>query len=72
MKKNLTPVIRAMLEDEEFLGGGIFTKEKYYADKYGLTTEEIINMQICLYYALHIDVKDYNDRVRKMVDYAVG
>ena len=49
MKTNtLIPVIKAMLNDEEFLWGGIFTKEKQYAKKYDLTMEEIGNIQICL------------------------
>ena len=63
MEKNLAPVIRAMLNDAEFLHGGIFTKEKQYAERYGLTTEEIANMHTCIYYALNIKVKDYNDRI---------
>ena len=55
MKTNtLMPVIKAILNDEEFLCGGIFTKEKQYAKKYDLTMEEIGNIQTCLYYALHI------------------
>ena len=38
MKTNtLMPVIKAILNDEEFLCGGIFTKEKQYAKKYDLT-----------------------------------
>ena len=63
MKKNLAPVICAMLKDGEFLHGGIFTKEKQYAKKYDLTLEEIANMQTCLYYALNIKEKDYNKRI---------
>ena len=63
MKKNLIPVINAILKDEEFLHGGIFTKEKQYAKKYDLTMEEISNMQTCLYYALNIKEKDFNKRV---------
>lgn len=63
MKKNLTPVINAMLKDEEFLHGGIFSKEKQYAKKYDLTLEEIANMQTCLYYALNIKEKDFNKRI---------
>lgn len=63
MEKDLMPVINAILKDEEFLCGGIFTKEKYYAEKYDLTSEEIGNMQVCLYYALHIRDKDFNRRV---------
>ena len=51
------PVIKAILNDEEFLCVGIFTKEKQYAKKYDLTMEEIGNIQTCLYYALHIKVK---------------
>lgn len=51
MKTNtLMPVIKAILNDEEFLCGGIFTKEKQYAKKYDLTMEEIGNIQTCLYY----------------------
>lgn len=66
MTKSLIPVIKAILEDDEFLCGGIFTKEKYYAEKYNLTMEEITNMQVCLYYALNIKTKDYNDRINRM------
>lgn len=29
--KALMPVIKAILKDDEFLAGGIFTKEKEYA-----------------------------------------
>lgn len=31
--KTLMPVIKAILKDDEFLCGGIFTKEKKYAKK---------------------------------------
>ena len=62
-KRNLVPIINAMLKDEEFLCGGIFTKEEYYAKKYDLTLEEISNMQVCLYYALNIKNEGYNKRV---------
>ena len=52
MKTNtLMPVIKAILNDEEFLCGGIFTKEKQYAKKYDLTMEEIGNIQTC--YIMH-------------------
>ena len=63
MKKNLIPVINAILKDEEFLRGGIFQKEEQYAKKYDLTIEEIANIQTCLYYALHIKEQYYNERV---------
>ena len=68
MDKTLIPVIKAILQDDEFLCGGIFTKEKYYAQKYNLTMEQISNMQVCLYYALHIKDKDYNERINRMCD----
>lgn len=66
MEKNLAPVINAMMKDENFLHGGIFSKEEQYAEKYDLTLEEIANIQTCLYYALNIKVKDYNDRVNNI------
>lgn len=66
MNRNLIPVINAMLKDEEFLRGGIFTKEKSYAKKYALTQEEIGNVQTCLYYALNIKTKDYNARINNL------
>lgn len=66
-KKNLMPVINAILKDDEFLCGGIFTKEEQYAKKYNLTLEEIANMQTCLYYALNIKEKDFNDRVNHIL-----
>ena len=68
MDKTLMPVIKAILHDEEFLCGGIFTKEKYYAQKYNLTMEQISNMQVCLYYALHIKNKEFNERINHMCD----
>ena len=68
MDKTLMPVIKAILQDEGFLCGGIFTKEKYYAEKYDLNMEQISNMQVCLYYALHIKDKDYNERINHMCD----
>lgn len=64
--KTLMPVIKAILKDDEFLCGGIFTKEKKYAKKYDLTIEEIVNIQTCLYYALHIKDKDFNDRINNL------
>ena len=70
MKTNtLIPVIKAMLKDEEFLWGGIFTKEKQYAKKYDLTMEEIGNIQTCLYYALHIKDECYNERINHLCDW---
>ena len=68
MDKTLMPVVKAILQDDEFLSGGIFTKEKYYAQKYNLTMEQISNMQVCLYYALHIKDKCYNERINRMCD----
>lgn len=69
MKTNtLIPVIKAILNDEEFLCGGIFTKEKQYAKKYDLTMEEIGNIQTCLYYALHIKDECYNERINHICD----
>lgn len=54
--------------NEEFLCGGIFTKEKQYAKKYDLTMEEIGNIQTCLYYALHIKDECYNERINHLCD----
>lgn len=59
--KELSPVIKAMLKDEEFMIGGIFSKEKYYAEKYDLTEKQIANIQTCLYFALHIRDEYYNN-----------
>ena len=66
--KTLMPVIKAILKDDEFLCGGIFTKEKQYAKKYNLTMEEIGNIQTCLYYALHIKDECYNERINHLCD----
>lgn len=68
MAESLIPVIQAILQDNEFLAGGIFTKEKYYADKYNLNMEQIRNIEVCLYYALNINIEDYNRRVNRMCD----
>ena len=68
MDKTLIPVIKAILQDDEFLCGGIFTKEKYYAQKYNLTIEQISNMQVCLYYALHIKDEDFCRRVDRICE----
>lgn len=67
--RELIPVISSMLKDNEFLAGGIFTKEEYYKEKYSLTHEQIVNMQTCLYYALNIKDDDYNSRIKKMNQY---
>lgn len=47
-------IVRAMLNDDEFMCGGIFTKEDYYMRKYGLTSEQMYDMQTYLYQALSI------------------
>ena len=39
--RELVPVLQAILKDKEFLAGGIFTKEKYYMEKYNLTQEQL-------------------------------
>ena len=54
IKKSLLPVVKAMLEDAEFLAGGVFSKEKYYMDKYKLTSNQIGEIATHLYFALHI------------------
>lgn len=64
--KELIPIIKSMLEDNEFLAGGVFTKEDYYKKKYNLTDEQIVNMQTCLYYALNIKDDEFNNRVNNM------
>lgn len=38
-------IIRAMLNDDEFMAGGIFSKEGYYMRRYGLTREQMTDMQ---------------------------
>lgn len=63
MSKEIIPVLTAILKDDEFLAGGVFTKEDYYIDKYNLTHEQMGNIQVCLYYALNIKNKYYNERV---------
>ena len=55
MKKDLAPVIKAMLKDSEFLFGGIFSKEDYYMKRYGLTFEEMSKVETYVYWALHPD-----------------
>ena len=51
MKDSLIPVVKAMLNDDEFLCGGIFSQEKYYAETYNLTMNQTVHIQTCLYYA---------------------
>jgi len=66
MNKELIPVVQAMLKDDEFLAGGIFTKEKYYMEKYNLSYEQMTNIEVCLYYALNIRDECYNERVNNI------
>ena len=70
--KELIPVINAMLKDDEFLAGGIFSKEKYYMEKYNLTEEQMSNIQVCVYYALNIRDKCYNERVSNIAMPKIG
>ena len=64
--RELVPVIQAMLKDDEFLAGGIFTKEKYYMEKYNLTYEQMYNIQTYLYYALHVRDEYFNNQASKL------
>lgn len=68
MKDSLIPVVKAMLKDDEFMCGGVFSKEKYYSEKYNLTMNQIVNMQTCIYYALHIRDEDFCRRVDKICE----
>lgn len=52
-RDNLANVIRAMLNDNEFRYGGIFSKEEYYMKKYNISEHDMIIIQARLYWALH-------------------
>ena len=54
-----TAIIRAMLNDEEFMCGGVFSKEEYYMKKYGLTREQMIEMQTHVWWAVTTGCKGY-------------
>lgn len=45
-------IIRAMLNDGEFMAGGIFSKERYYMKRYGLTQEQMADMQVHVWKAV--------------------
>ena len=45
-------IIRAMLGDDEFMCGGIFSREAYYMKKYGLTQEQMSEMQTNVWLAV--------------------
>lgn len=45
-------IIRAMLNDGEFMAGGIFSKEQYYMKRYGLTQEQMTDMQVHVWKAV--------------------
>lgn len=52
--KSLIPCINAIMEDEEFLYGGIFQKEEEIMEKYNLTKKQISNLQTLIYFALSV------------------
>ena len=68
-RKELVPVIQAILKDDEIIAGGIFQKEEYYMKKYNLTLEQIGNIQALIYLALNIKDEECNNRVNKMMKY---
>ena len=55
-------IIRAMLNDEDFLNGGIFSKEAYYMKKYNLTEDEMCRITARVFWALRPKetVREYN------------
>lgn len=46
---NRKRIIKAMLEDEEVLRGGIFQKEDYYSKKYNISIEEIGHIEVAIW-----------------------
>lgn len=50
-------IIRAMLNDDEFMAGGIFSKEQYYMRKYGLTLEQMSKMEVHVWRAVTMEVE---------------
>ena len=44
-RDNNAIIIRAMLKDDEFMAGGIFSKEGYYMRKYGLSFDEMSELE---------------------------
>ena len=51
-QQNKIRIIKAVLNDEEFLRGGIFQHEEKYCKKYNLTKEEMIDIEVALHFAL--------------------
>lgn len=64
--RELVPVLQAILKDSEFLAGGIFQKEAYYMEKYNLTEEQMVNIQICLHHALNVKDDYFNGKISGM------
>lgn len=51
-QQNKIRIIKAMLNDDEFLRGGIFQDEEKYCKKYNLTLDEMVDIEVALHYAL--------------------
>lgn len=51
-QQNKIRIIKAMLNDNEFLRGGIFHDEDEYCKKYNLTLDEMVDIEVALHYAL--------------------
>lgn len=62
-RTEIKAVINAMLKDEEFNRGGIFSKEEYYMKKYNLTGEQMDAIHAGLYAILNIDDEFFMNRL---------
>lgn len=58
-KKRNAAIIRAMLKDDEYMAGGVFSKEAYYMKRYGITQEEMQDMQTHVWRAVVAGIEAY-------------
>ena len=50
INENRLKVMKSLMQDIEILSGGVnIKKEQYYMKKYGLTMEEIINIEMAIH-----------------------
>ena len=49
-KENRLKVMRALMDDKDILAGGVNEKkERYYMEKYDMTLEEVVNIELAIH-----------------------
>lgn len=49
-KENRLKVMRVLMDDKDILAGGVNEKkERYYMEKYDMTLEEIVNIELAIH-----------------------